>query len=114
MKMLRKSKFVFGMMLLAQAVMFIAIFAIMYHKKRDLPKVFLALAGAGSIAGMLLLLSDKEDRRHNRRQLMMDSCCDFDDDDDDDDDDLFADDDDDEELKFEFPEGSDKVPGNDE
>jgi len=112
MKMLRKSKFVLAVILMAQALTFITLFVVMYFKKRDLPRVFLALAGAGSIAGMMLLLSEQEDRRRDRRQLMMDACCDFDDDDDD----LFGDDDDDddcdcEEDNFGFPEGSDKVPG---
>ncbi len=70
-----------GVALLVQSASFIALFIMLYRKKKSLAGTFLAIGAAGGIAGSVLVLKEMKKQMSARDQAALDA-CNFDDDDD--------------------------------
>ncbi len=80
--MLNKNKFYIGITLLAQATSFLAMFLMLFRKKKSLSKAVLAVSViSGAIGAFLLYLDSKDELKRRKIIAARDACCaeDFDD-----------------------------------
>ncbi len=63
----KKSKLYIGITLVVQSITFLALFIMLYSKKRSFASAFLALAGiGGTFGGYLLYLAGKEEEEESK------------------------------------------------
>lgn len=65
--MIKKTKFYIGIALLVQAITFLLLFIMMFHKKRSFGGAILAIAAAGGIAGAILVYKQAVEELDTKR-----------------------------------------------